>query len=70
MFGELQAVSEGRLPDVHNPTWMHQHDEQERYDDIFEEERSWRDPSAHSVRASVHKWTSTDNQVNGLIKVS
>ncbi|KAJ7104174.1 armadillo-type protein, partial [Mycena belliarum] len=36
--------------------------------DPWEEERTWRDPSAHKLRCAVSKWLSSKNSMNELVK--
>ncbi|KAK0476052.1 armadillo-type protein [Armillaria novae-zelandiae] len=56
LFGEVQAVSQ---PDYWDSTAASNDDVPEGGDDIWEEERSWRDPSAHKFRLSVCQWSSS-----------
>ncbi|KAI0753565.1 hypothetical protein C8Q80DRAFT_1342693 [Daedaleopsis nitida] len=54
LFSELQVASSANASFRFEPVWAI--DEEEAGDDIWEEERSWRDPSAHKVRAALAKW--------------
>ncbi|PBK92675.1 hypothetical protein ARMGADRAFT_967204 [Armillaria gallica] len=54
LFGEVQEVS---LPDYWDNTTASNDDAPAGGDDIWEEERSWRDPSAHKFRLSVYQWS-------------
>ncbi|KAK0189706.1 hypothetical protein F5146DRAFT_1052188 [Armillaria mellea] len=56
LFREVQEVSQ---PDYWNNTTTSNDDAPEGGDDIWEEERSWRDPSAHKFRLSVCQWSSS-----------
>ena len=50
LFEELRVVSEGRSGEL-RPEWMEEGDDGVK--DDWEEERSWRDPSAHKLREVV-----------------
>jgi len=71
LFEELQAVRQedylkraaGWLSDVHDE------DDDANLDDITEDERSWRDPSAHKVRINLVRWTSDNTTHREIIKV-
>ena len=58
------------------PWWSEQGQEQEQKtggggtDDPWEEEKSWRDPSAHSIRSLVVKWMDTRHALADLAKVN
>jgi len=39
-------------------------------DEVVEEERTWRDPSAHKLRAAVGRWSRDDHQRRKIIRVS
>ncbi|KAG7447295.1 uncharacterized protein BT62DRAFT_948312 [Guyanagaster necrorhizus] len=56
LFKEVQEVSQ---PDYWDNIKSSKDDEHEGGDDIWEEERSWRDPSAHKFRLSVYQWSSS-----------
>ncbi|KAK0463186.1 armadillo-type protein [Desarmillaria tabescens] len=56
LFREVQEVSQ---PDYWDITTSSNDDVPEGGDDIWEEERSWRDPSAHKFRLSVYQWSSS-----------
>lgn len=38
-------------------------------DDFWEEERSWRDPSAHKLRVALARWLDPEYRTKELIKV-
>ncbi|KAJ3554433.1 hypothetical protein NM688_g3115 [Phlebia brevispora] len=48
------------------PHWMKMDDEEQ--DDIREDERTWRDPSAHKFRVAINKWIRGDMAHSALIK--
>ena len=50
------------------PPWMK--DEDEELDSISEQERTWRDPSAHKMRLSTSKWLRGEMARRGIIRVS
>ncbi|CAL1711913.1 unnamed protein product [Somion occarium] len=54
VFEELQNLSQGSTLQV-DPGWMVDEDEGE-LDTINEDERTWRDPSAHKFRSQVTLW--------------
>ncbi|EKM83155.1 hypothetical protein AGABI1DRAFT_118514 [Agaricus bisporus var. burnettii JB137-S8] len=39
-------------------------------DDIWEDERSWRDPSAHKLRVALARWLDSEHRIKELIKES
>ncbi|EGO26080.1 hypothetical protein SERLADRAFT_367707 [Serpula lacrymans var. lacrymans S7.9] len=70
MFDELQAVSRSQSSDS-MPAWMldNQNGVKDSIDDPWEEERTWRDPSAHKVRSTTSGWLREDHQRNEIIRV-
>lgn len=71
MFGELRAVSRLQGVDRSTPDWMVGASSEEDVDDeIDEEERTWRDPSAHKLRSAVGKWMREDHQRKEIMRVS
>lgn len=76
MFGELRAVSRVQGMEqatTTNPLWMGGVSSSPEDDDDkepLEEERSWRDPSAHKLRSAVGKWLRHDHQRMAVIRVS
>jgi len=60
---ELQDVSQIHAASRSAPGWMVSASaEEDGDDDVMEEERTWRDPSAHKLRSAVGKWMRTDHQ--------
>ncbi|TFK50804.1 hypothetical protein OE88DRAFT_1680621 [Heliocybe sulcata] len=66
VFDQLQKVSRGEL-DGHLPSWAQEVIEDNIEDDIWEDEKSWRDPSAHKIRITVKRWRQGDI-IGGEIK--
>jgi U3 small nucleolar RNA-associated protein 20 len=59
LFEELRAVTikdagAGSIDPL--PSWADGNLDGDNLDDPWEEERTWRDPSAHKLRATVAKW--------------
>ena len=72
IIGELQAIS-GSLDaqEYEMPDWMKLYSADGGYDDEpMEEERSWRDPSAHKIRSAVGRWLRDDHSRTITIQVS
>ncbi|KAJ7475832.1 armadillo-type protein [Mycena latifolia] len=72
VFQELQALY-STSPPSGDPELQQasMEDEEETGDeekDPWEEERTWRDPSAHKLRSVVSKWLSSQNSVKELVK--
>jgi hypothetical protein len=44
-------------------------DDEDQVDEIWEDERSWRDPSAHKLRVALAKWLDSEHRIKGLRKV-
>ncbi|KAI0628424.1 armadillo-type protein [Trametes polyzona] len=55
IFRELQDASTATKDAASDPAWVKEGSE-EASDDVWEDERSWRDPSAHRVRTVLAKW--------------
>lgn len=74
MFGELRAVSQMSGVDLGVPAWMgivsFSDGDDGDDEEVMEEERTWRDPSAHKLRAAVGKWLRDDHQRKVIIRVS
>lgn len=72
MFGELRAVSRIQGVDQSTPSWMvgPSSEAEDKDDKIDEEERTWRDPSAHKLRSAVGKWMREDHRRQEIIRVS
>ncbi|KAL6304961.1 armadillo-type protein [Sparassis latifolia] len=66
VFQELQAASSSSDSST-GPTWLKE-DIQSDEDDIWEEERSWRDPSAHRARLVLNKWGRNDGANRTIVK--
>ncbi|KAF7327783.1 DRIM domain-containing protein [Mycena kentingensis (nom. inval.)] len=63
VFAELQAVHADSSPISGEEMF-----EEEVEGDPREEERSWRDPSAHKLRGVVQEWLNTKHRVNTLLR--
>lgn len=68
MFGELQAVTENAV-DAAAPAWMRKVKDDEPADGIFEDERTWRDPSAHKLLVAVGRWAREGGSEREIIQV-
>jgi U3 small nucleolar RNA-associated protein 20 len=57
LFEEIKKVASGKdfVAREGSPS-LYQNDQERNEDDPWEEERSWRDPSAHNVRQVVNMW--------------
>jgi U3 small nucleolar RNA-associated protein 20 len=68
MFGELkELVSTSSADGV--PEWMKDAEVEGDLDKVRENERSWRDPSAHKVRSALAKWGTGGTFKAQLIRV-
>ena len=67
LFQELQDTSSPAVGKVADPAWAK--DCADDGDDIWEEERSWRDPSAHKVRTVLSKWLQHSSAKRSIIQV-
>lgn len=56
MFEEVQKFTSSTRPEVAESGQNSSNENKENDDDPWEEERSWRDPSAHSLRSVVIDW--------------
>lgn len=71
MFNELRAVSTTQDAGQAVPDWMKMGLLDDSADqEPMEEERSWRDPSAHKLRSAVGMWQKADHQRAEIINVS
>jgi len=72
IFSELRAVSRIQGIDRSTPSWMvgPSAEAEDTDDEINEEERTWRDPSAHKLRSAVGKWMREDHRRQEIIRVS
>ncbi|THG95629.1 hypothetical protein EW026_g6070 [Hermanssonia centrifuga] len=66
IFTELKSAS-GAEVNEHDPLWMIEIEEAE-LDSISEDERTWRDPSAHKFRCVIEKWRRGDMSSRAIIK--
>ncbi|KAI0937862.1 hypothetical protein AcW1_003904 [Taiwanofungus camphoratus] len=66
LFDELQAAS-GASGDTLAPEWSKSIAEGDG-DDIWEDERSWRDPSAHKMRSVFARWCCDDTTQRAVIQ--
>lgn len=70
LFSELAGLQEKSL-DTGPPSWMDIELDNEGDDESKrEEERSWRDPSAHKLRTVVAKWTRDNLSTEDIVKAS
>lgn len=69
IFSEIQRGEDVDVTGQHRQSDGIQVDEENDGDDIWEEERSWRDPSAHKLRVALAKWLDLDHRTRELIKV-
>ena len=67
IFQELQDASSPAVGKFADPAWAN--DRADDGDDIWEEERSWRDPSAHKVRTVLSKWLQHSSAKRSIIQV-
>jgi U3 small nucleolar RNA-associated protein 20 len=69
MFSELQKKGEDNLHVGHHTSYEVMQDDEAQIDEIWEDERSWRDPSAHKLRVALARWLDSAHRIKGLIKV-
>jgi U3 small nucleolar RNA-associated protein 20 len=70
LFQELQSLQKGEQLDA-TPQWMEDgQDTEENANDPWEEERSWRDPTAHKFRSVIVRWVDDAYAQAELVKVS
>lgn len=70
LFSELSVVHSSAGAD---PSWMDKSnigEDEEDLDSVREDERTWRDPSAHKVRTSLARWAGGGGTRADIIKVS
>jgi U3 small nucleolar RNA-associated protein 20 len=71
IFEELQTLYSSSPPT--DNVWLEQMDKDEEQGgedkDPWEEERTWRDPSAHKLRGIVGKWLNTQHRTGELVEV-
>lgn len=71
VFNELKAVTEGEEKEGENLEVGQQvQDEDVEEDEVNEQERSWRDPSAHKFRVAVRHWVDDGYHSRAFAKVS
>jgi len=70
MYSEIQR-GEDSNPVTRNPISGGLHNEEVRgnENDIWEDERSWRDPSAHKLRVALSKWLDSTHRTRELFGV-
>lgn len=56
MFSELRAATKGTVVAM-KPMWMQQTEDDGPANGIFEDEHTWRDPSAHKLLQATGNWT-------------
>ena len=69
MFGELSHVATEDKTSV-CPPWLKEKESIVRDQDTWEEERSWRDGSAHKIRQTVDEWLGDAVERKAIILVS
>jgi U3 small nucleolar RNA-associated protein 20 len=71
MFWELQAMHSGGV-DHGIPSWLDSEGGEEwvNDDEVVEEERTWRDSSAHKLCVAVEQWSRDDHKWREIIRVS
>lgn len=69
VWNELRTAGEG--VDGGQPAWMREAgpSTDQNLDDPWEEERSWRDPSAHKLRSVVSQWAGDNSTKAEVIQV-
>ncbi|KAJ8454750.1 hypothetical protein ONZ51_g12850 [Trametes cubensis] len=67
LFQELQDASSATKDAASDPAWVKEGVE-EAADDVWEDERSWRDPSAHKVRTALARWLEHSSAEHAIIK--
>lgn len=69
LFDELRMIGQGQQHEV-VPQWLESAQETDgSMDDPWEEEKSWRDPSAHNIRSAVVRWMDNSHAQIDLAKV-
>lgn len=68
LFDELRMIGQGQQHEV-VPQWLESAQETDgSMDDPWEEEKSWRDPSAHNIRSAVVRWMDNSHAQIDLAK--
>lgn len=68
LFRELQAASAATKDAALAPAWV-QEGSEEAGDDVWEDERTWRDPSAHKMRTVLARWLDHTSAEHAIIQV-
>ena len=68
LFRELQAASSPSIGSSSEPEWL-QGGLEDEGDDVWEEERSWRDPSAHKTRTVLARWLGHSAAKRAMVQV-
>jgi U3 small nucleolar RNA-associated protein 20 len=68
LFEEVQAVAVGMEKEL-RPDWMLVKADED-CEDVRDEERSWRDPSAFKMRSALRTWCAKDTVRVEIVKVS
>lgn len=58
------------MKDHELPEWLSKGARQEVNNDVWEEERTWRDGAAHNIRSVVSRWLDEDHVQKAIILVS
>ena len=69
VFEELHKICDSEEGMSPQPAWMSQPSDDD-LDPISEEEKTWRDPSAHKLRSLVALWLRGDAAYRSIVKVS
>jgi len=70
LFAELHGISREQQPRSSWPEKGQEESEESNNEDPWEEERSWRDPSAHKLRSVVIQWSDSEFAKKQFCKVS
>ncbi|RXW23686.1 hypothetical protein EST38_g2153 [Candolleomyces aberdarensis] len=68
LFTDLKGVSDPTRGSIEGSDHGHGSVDDREDEDIWEEERSWRDPSAHKLRVSVGHWIDDDYRKRQYVK--
>jgi U3 small nucleolar RNA-associated protein 20 len=52
------------------PEWLSKDARQDVNDEVWEEERTWRDGAAHNIRSVISRWLDGDHVQKAIILVS
>ena len=67
LFEEVKNASTDSLSATSDPAWSKE--AVDDGDDVWEEERSWRDPSAHKLRTTLAKWSGHRAAQHAIVQV-